>query len=138
MSLYILDTDHVTLHQHGHAQTVAAILAHPADELAITVITVEEQMRGRLAQIGRPGANLALSYDQLRTTAQYFCELRVLAFHAAAQQLYERLRAENVRIGALDLRIAAIALVQDAVLVTRNMRDFKQVPGLALEDWSAS
>lgn len=136
MSLYILDTDHVTLHQHGHTQTIAAVHRHISDGVAITVVTVEEQMRGRLAQIGRPGVNVALAYDQLKATAQYFCDLRVLPFDAAAQHLFQRLRMQNVRISTLDLRIAAIALRQDAVLVTRNMRDFKQVPGLLVEDWS--
>jgi len=136
MSLYIFDTDHVTLHQHGHAHIIAAIQSHSADDLAITVVTVEEQMRGRLAQIGRPGVNLALAYEQLKLTAHYFCDLTILPFDPAAQDIYQRLRAQNIRVGTLDLRIAAIAMERDAVLVTRNAHDFRQVPRLALTDWS--
>lgn len=136
MSLYILDTDIVTLHQHNHPQVVARIKACVPEELAITVVTVEEQMRGRLAQIGRPGVDLAVAYDRLRATADYFCDLTVLPFDAEAHQQFQQLHAQKIRIGTLDLRIAAIVLRQSAILVTRNKRDFERVPGLRLEDWS--
>lgn len=136
MSLYVLDTDHATLHQHDHAQVVARVQACTPDELAITVVTVEEQMRGRLAQIGRPGGDLTLAYDLLRATADYFCDLTILPFDAEAQQQYQQLHSQKIRIGTLDLRIAAIVLAQNAILITRNRRDFERVPGLRLEDWS--
>lgn len=136
MNLYVLDTDHVTLHQHDHPQVVARVQACTPDELAITVVTVEEQMRGRLAQIGRPGVDLAVAYDQLGARADYFCDLTVLPFDAEAHQQFQQLRAQRIRIGTLDLRIAAIVLRQNAILVTRNRRDFERVPGLRLEAWS--
>lgn len=136
MSLYILDTDHVTLHQHNHPQVIAKLQTMTAAELATTVITVEEQMRGRLAQLGQPGVNLPLAYAQLRTTLDYFCGLTILSFEAVAQQQYQTLRSQRIRSGTLDLRIAAIALAQNATVVTRNQRDFERVPGLRVEDWS--
>jgi len=136
MSLYVLDTDHVTLHQRNHPQVVARMRACAPDELAITVITVEEQMRGRLAQIRRPGVDLTIAYDQLRATVEYFCDLTILPFDMEAQQQFQQLRAQKIRIGTLDLRIAAIALSRDAVLVTRNRSDFERVPRLKLEDWT--
>lgn len=136
MSLYILDTDHVTLHQHNHPCVIARIQTCAIEELAITVVTVEEQMRGRLAQLGRPRVNLTVTYDQLRATADYFCGLSILPFDEAAQQQYQQLLSQKIRIGTLDLRIAAIVLRQNAILITRNRRDFDRVPGLRLENWS--
>ena len=137
MSLYILDTDHVTLHQRNYPQVIDRIQNVTLEELATTVITVEEQMRGRLAQLGQTRVNLALAYTQLRTTLDYFCGLTILPFDVVAQQQYQILRSQKIRIGTLDLRIAAIALAQNAVVITRNQRDFEQVPGLKLEDWSS-
>jgi tRNA(fMet)-specific endonuclease VapC len=48
------------------------------------------------------------------------------------------LRAERVRIGSQDLKIACIALANNAVLLTANLRDFEQVPGLLVENWLES
>lgn len=136
MSLYILDTDHVSLHQRKHSQVTARIENCPAEELAITAVTIGEQMRGRLAQLGRPKVDLSLAYDLLSTTAEYFCTTNILPFDAVAQHEYQNLRSQKIRVGKIDLRIAAIALSRNAVLVTRNRRDFEQVPGLTIEDWS--
>ena len=43
----------------------------------------------------------------------------------------------KIRIGTHDLKIAAITLVHDATLLSGNLRDFKKVPGLKVEDWSS-
>lgn len=53
---------------------------------------------------------------------------------AAAE--FERLRKQRIRIGTMDLKIAAIALANNATLLSKNLRDFGKVPGLKVEDWS--
>lgn len=136
MSLYILDTDHVSLHQRNHPRLIAKLHTFTPGEVTITAVTLEEQMRGRLAQIGQSGTNLTLAYALLSVTVDYFCGLTILPFDDVAHQQYDRLRTQKIRIGTLDLRIAAIVLSQHAILVTRNQRDFAQVPELKQEDWS--
>ena len=56
-------------------------------------------------------------------------------FDFAAADEFERLRKQRVRIGTQDLKIAATAIVNDALLLTANLRDFRQVAGLRAEDW---
>jgi tRNA(fMet)-specific endonuclease VapC len=58
-----------------------------------------------------------------------------MRFDEAAAQEFERLRKLRVRIGTMDLKIAAIALANDALLLSANLRDFKKVPGLRIESW---
>ncbi len=103
------------------------------------MVTVEEQLRGRLKALRRAsdGPSLVTAYDRLRATLEFFRSLRLLAFDEAAFEQFTRLRKQRVRIGTLDLRIAAIVLAKERDLVSRNARDFSRVPGLKLEDWSA-
>ena len=66
-----------------------------------------------------------------------FCHLTVLRYERGAADLYEQFRAQRIAVGPMDLKIAAIAMSFDAVLVTRNFADFRKIDGLRLEDWSA-
>jgi tRNA(fMet)-specific endonuclease VapC len=69
-------------------------------------------------------------------TVRFFASIQVVPFDARCEQRYQALRAQRVRVGAQDLRIAATALTHGLTLVTRNRRDFARVPGLPIEDWS--
>jgi tRNA(fMet)-specific endonuclease VapC len=62
--------------------------------------------------------------------------MEVLAFTPEAEAIYWQLKVQKVSIGSRDLRIASIALSLDATVVTRNLKDFRQVPDLKFEDWS--
>ena len=76
------------------------------------------------------------AYAWLDKTLTFFRAFQVLPFDAQAERRYADLVARRLRIGAQDLKIAAIALNHDAVLVTRNRRDFGRIAELALEDWT--
>ncbi len=52
-----------------------------------------------------------------------------------AADLDATLRRKGQTVGPNDCLIAATALVNDWVLVTRNTDHFKQMPGLQLENW---
>ena len=64
---------------------------------------------------------------------RFYASIYVLPYDVEAQLRFAHLRRQQVRIGTQDLRIAAIALSQNATLVTRNRRDFAKVPGLQRE-----
>ena len=107
------------------------------EDPAITIISVEEQLRGWMAQIGRlqdPFRQTA-PYRRLQERITSFAEWTVLPWTQEAAEIFVRLRENGVRIGRMDLKIAAIALSHGALLLTRNLRHFEKVPGLHAEDW---
>ena len=137
MSLYILDTDHVSFAQREYP-AVLQRMAEVEANLAITIITVEEQIKGHFKVIKRAssGAKLIEAYAGLEDVVAYFNTMQILPFDQAANAHYERLRKQKIRIGTQDLRIAAIALGVKGIVVTRNGKDFEKVPNLTLEDWT--
>lgn len=136
--LYLLDTDHISLLQHNHANVIARLKSVPVTERVVCVVSLYEQLQGRLAYIHRAKAeaDAALGLRQLFETIEFYRALPILAYSHAAVGEFERLRHQKIRIGTQDLRIAAIALSHQATVVTRNLRDFGQVPGLLIADWS--
>jgi tRNA(fMet)-specific endonuclease VapC len=140
VTLYVLDTDHISLQQRSHPAMLERLQALRVDDsIAVTVITVEEQIRGRLEIIRRHGASplKVAAYAAFQKTLRYFATWQVLDFTQAAFDQFSALRQQRIRIGSQDLRIAAITITNAATLVTRNTRDFAQVPDLLIEDWSA-
>lgn len=67
----------------------------------------------------------------------FFAKWHVLPFDRAASERYANLRNRRIRIGSMDLRIAAIAIAHGGTLLSRNLRDFDQIPELRVEDWLA-
>lgn len=139
MSRYILDTDHVTLFQYGNLKISQRANTVGSANIFITTVTLEEQLRGRLASISKCATKpelLAVAHRNLRITQHYFCSMNLLEFNETAYNCYQSLRQQKIQIGTQDLRIAAIAISQQAILVTRNHKDFIKVPGLTFEDWT--
>jgi len=89
-----------------------------------------EQLRGRLARINRKqnDKSLQLAFQHLQATHAYYCKINVLPFDEAATTLYRELVNQKLRIGTQDLKIAAITLANQAILVTSNRRHFDKVP----------
>jgi tRNA(fMet)-specific endonuclease VapC len=139
MTRYILDTDHLSLLKRNHPNIASRVQLVPPEDIFVSIIPIEEQIRGRLAvisQVSTQPEKLSLAYDYLFESLLDLSRFNVLRFDSTAAQYFKQFRQQKVRIGSQDLKIASIALAQNAVLVTRNYRDFTQVDGLLLEDWS--
>ena len=142
--MFILDTDLISLleseSQSLAAQTLRLRLSRLNPEQRITtIITFEEQMRGWLAFLAqrRNSAQHVAAYLRLQGVLERYQKFTVLPFDDTASAEFERLQKQRIRIGTMDLKIAAIALANDATLLTRNLTDFSRVPQLQIEDWSA-
>jgi len=136
--LYIFDTDHISLLQRRNAHVIARLERISLDARAVTIITIIEQIQGRLAVIrhATSEADVVRGCERLQETMRFYASIYVLPYDVEAQLQFAHLRRQQVRIGTQDLRIAAIALSKNATLVTRNRRDFAKVPGLHIVDWS--
>ena len=139
MSLF--DTDHMSLSEHGgieYERIKARLRAVPPDDVATTIISYEEQTRGwlaRIAQMAMPEHQISV-YSELKRQLRNYCDIAVVEFDTKAAAEFKRLRQEGIRIGTMDLKIAAIALANNATVITRNTRDFSRVLNLKFEDWS--
>jgi tRNA(fMet)-specific endonuclease VapC len=138
MSLTILDTDVLTLFQRGDPVVVRRAQAIPLPQLAVTIISVEEQLTGWYTRLrrARKREQLASVYERLTAAIRFLAHLPIVTFSEPAIARYEELRTAHRRLGKNDLRIAAIVLEVGGVPATRNVRDFKQINRLQIEDWS--
>ncbi|HET6573237.1 MAG TPA: type II toxin-antitoxin system VapC family toxin [Fimbriiglobus sp.] len=134
------DTDVVSDLFNSVPGVVARMAALPAADLYVPIVVAEEVFRGRLdairkAQAGATRFSLEKAYEEFAKSLTDLRQFQTLPYTAAADALFKAWRTAKVRIGTQDLRIAAICLVHGAKLVTRNARDYAQVPGLNLEVW---
>jgi tRNA(fMet)-specific endonuclease VapC len=138
--IYVFDTDHLSLSQRCDPVVGNRILNFDdvQNTLVTTVVNYQEQISGRFEQIQRSKNSAALvrAYQLFNQTIDYFKPWQFLDYDDRAEQHFQAARKSGIRIGTMDLRIAAICIVHDAILVTRNRKDFQQVPGLKFEDWS--
>jgi tRNA(fMet)-specific endonuclease VapC len=138
MNEYLLDTDHLSLQEQGQLPLLQRLAAIPADRLAVSVVTVEESLRGRLAILARQldGEARVRAYARFLESVRFFQRVNVIPFDEACEACYQDLVARRLRIGSRDLKIAATALAHNRTVVTRNRRDFGRIPGVTHEDWS--
>lgn len=139
--MIVLDSDHLSVLQHPEApqyERLTAAMDESADpEFATTVVSLEEQMRGWLAAISRARSvqDQPRYYSRLTGLVDFYSRWNTMPFHQPASERFAALRKAGVRIGTMDLKIAAIVLTHDALLLSANRRDFEQVPGLRVENW---
>jgi tRNA(fMet)-specific endonuclease VapC len=141
--LHVLDTDHVSLLEWGESAEFSRLRKRldvlPDEAVCTTITSYLEQTRGWLAYFSR-AKSLAQQVEAFRRLSRHldtYRAIKVLPFDEAAAAHFQRLKRSRIRISTMDLRIAAIALARDAVLLTRNRVDFERVPNLNFEDWTA-
>jgi tRNA(fMet)-specific endonuclease VapC len=141
--MVVLDTDHMSVLERNTQPGAATLRAHlaqiPPDDVVTTIISYEEQMRGWMAYLAqsRSVAQQVVAYRRLLQHLDNYRRIPVLAFDEAAAVVFQRLRRARLRVGTMDLKIAAIVLSRNALLLSKNLMDFGQVPGLQVEDWTA-
>jgi tRNA(fMet)-specific endonuclease VapC len=138
MSVFVLDTDTLSLLQRGHPGVTRRCASRAPGELAISAISVEEQVSGWYTMLRRAKnpEELAIAYQSLVDTVRFLAGLPILSFSPAANARFQLLLGQKLNVGGMDLKIAAIVLETGGVVVSRNLRDFRRIPSLVVEDWS--
>jgi tRNA(fMet)-specific endonuclease VapC len=131
MLKYLLDTNIVIYVLKRRPKEVLDIFNANASRMAISSITLSELMYG---------AEKSLNTDKnLEAVEEFVSHLDVLPYDAKASQHYGQIKAALEKkgqiIGENDIHIAAHAISHGLILVSNNVREFKRVPNLALENW---
>jgi tRNA(fMet)-specific endonuclease VapC len=140
--MFLLDTDHIAIlertTQPQYSCLQSRMAAWPFTEYYYSIVSFQEQALGANLYISRAKDALGLvkGYELLNVVLEEFRKAQVVLFDALAASEFAALRARKVRIGTSDLRIAAIALTRNYTVLSRNLRDYTQVPGLKVEDWT--
>jgi tRNA(fMet)-specific endonuclease VapC len=138
MASYLLDTSTLTLLQRNHPQVSAAFTSHSGDAIGITTVNVEEVIGGWFALLRRAKTNIheAQAAQSLADAVVFLARFPVFPVTEQGLNRFDQLVRLKLNVGKMDLKIAAVALVLGATVVTNNIRDFNRVPGLLWEDWS--
>ena len=129
---YLLDTNVVAFHIRRSSPALQARLRKiRAGSVALSVVT-EMEIRYGLAR--NPTLRVAPLVEG------FLAGITILPLDSTVAAVYAKIRAgaeaKGKPIGPLDLMIAAHALAVRATLVTNNVRQFRRIPGLVVEDWT--
>lgn len=140
--MIILDTDCLSLLDREKYLESSTLRKHlkrfSPEDIFTTIISFEEQMRGWLSVIAR-SKNLEqqiFGYQKLHRFLEAYRETQVLDFDEKAAAIFQDLKFQKIRVGTMDLKIASIAMANEAILVSRNLTDFEQIPNLTVNDWT--
>jgi tRNA(fMet)-specific endonuclease VapC len=127
---FLLDTDICSAFLKGNS-TVWHYCTQHAGQLRVSVISVAELFTWALRVNAPP--------KRLQSLTAFLADVESLDVTAQVAREFGRLDAAlldaGLRIGSMDLMIAATAIVNGLAVVTHNVRDFDRVPGLAVVDW---
>lgn len=140
--MIILDTDCVSLLQRDRilsgSQLQRNLDKFPIDEIYTTIISFEEQMRGWMSFVakGKTIDEQIYAYGKLHNFLNNYRNSLLLDYDEKAAAVFQNLKSQKIRVGTMDLKIASIAIANNAILISRNLADFERIPNLAVKDWT--
>ena len=140
--MIILDTDCLSLLERRSGaefyRLSAKLAEFPPDEIATTIITFEEQMRGWMAFIAKANSieKQISAYEKLGRFLESYRYIPIIQFDKKSGETFQDLKSRKIKVGTMDLKIASIAISQNALLISRNISDYDPIPNLRVEDWT--
>ena len=129
--MYCLDTDIIAFILRGDEKIKKKISSVDPESISITTITLCELFKGAYKS-SRAKENVSMVHDILRN-------YNLLSLNITSSEIYGmvfiKLEKEGKLTQVLDLMIASIAKANNLILITRNKKDFENIPDLKLEVW---
>lgn len=127
---YLIDTN-IAIHARDGTEAVLEKLAQHDGEVFLSALSLAELQRG----LHRDRTLTALRHARLEVLLR---GIPVLPFDASAAETYGRIimLCGWSRGRDYDRMIAAHALSTASILVTDNESDFRDIPGLPIENWN--
>ncbi|HYW20838.1 MAG TPA: type II toxin-antitoxin system VapC family toxin [Nodularia sp. (in: cyanobacteria)] len=130
--IYLLDTNVCIIYLKGRSSSVS----HYIDNLEVDKISVCSVVKAELFFGSMKSNNPQKNLNIQKSFLQQFVSL---PFDDSCAEVYGKIRADlantGTPIGSNDIQIASIALANNLILVTHNVREFSRVEGLKIEDW---
>jgi len=140
--MYLLDTNHVTCWQYANSAEYGLLrkrLEQKSDlDIFVSVVSFHEEIVGWNKYLARANNSTSLvkTYSKFEQILKDFGCMQVLPFDQKAADVFDDLVRQKLgQIGTMDLRIAAIAIANQMILLTQNTVDFERIPNLQIDDW---
>ncbi len=138
--MYLLDTDHLGILQRETEPEYRHLMSRMTD-FFISIVSFHEQVAGWYTYLNRAKdpAHVIRAYTMFEgVLTDFSSSFRVLGFGGDSAEAFQEWRKAGIRVGTMDLRIAAIAQANMLTVLTRNRRDFERIPGVSVEDWTTA
>lgn len=139
--MFLPDTDHISVWQRGegadYERLCTHLETHTGDQIYVCIVSFHEMVNGWNAYSVKKGSSESLvrAYFEFENILRDFSAMQLLSFDRKAAEVFDELNQQRLRVGSMDLRIAAIAIANQMTLLTQNTVDFELIPGLSIEDW---
>jgi tRNA(fMet)-specific endonuclease VapC len=140
--MFLLDTDHIGIIQGRTMPEFQRLWhrmqKHDASSFFVPIISFHEQVLGWNAYLSRANgsAGVVRAYQMFERILADFSASQLRSFDGPAAAIFDSFRAQGIRSATMDLRIAAIAVANNLTVLTRNLADFRRIPGAQVEDWT--
>lgn len=139
--MFLFDTNHISVWQRGegaeYEKLCAQLEEYTGDQIFVCIVSFHELVNGWNAYSVKKknSESLVRTYFEFENILRDFSAMQLLSFDRKAAEVFDELNQQRLRVGSMDLRIAAIAIANQMTLLTQNTVDFERIPGLSIEDW---
>jgi tRNA(fMet)-specific endonuclease VapC len=132
--MFLLDTNIVSYWMRGDQKILNKLKKHKPYELSLSTITLAEILYGiRKSNIKKK--------ERLYKIESICSQLHIFSFDKTAADRYGTIRvyleSRGIPISERDLQIASIAMANNLIVITHNVKEFERISGLIFEDWAA-